>query len=86
MAHEWNQADDAEDKAEVPRHRMADDLERGRRTEVEDIQGEVVALARSVGVPAPINARLLRLIHDAEARGTGRPRLSAAELWPPESP
>jgi len=68
------------------RSSMADDLDRGRLTEVDDINGEVVALARSTGLTAPVNARLVRLIHEAESRGAGRPTLSPAELWPEESP
>ena len=47
---------------------MADDLDRRRPTEVDDINGEVVKLARAMGLPAPVNTRLVALIHEAEAR------------------
>lgn len=65
------------------RSSMADDLERGRLTEVDDINGAVVTLAHSVGLSAPLNAHLVTLVHDAEARGAGRPSLPPTALWPP---
>jgi 2-dehydropantoate 2-reductase len=64
------------------RSSMADDLERGRTTEVHDINGEVVALGREHAVPTPVNARLIALVREAEASGR-RPRLDPSELWPP---
>jgi 2-dehydropantoate 2-reductase len=45
-----------------------EDLQVGRRTEVDAIQGEVTALAAAHGLSAPVNARLLALIRDAEQR------------------
>lgn len=60
------------------RSSMADDLMRARRTEVRDINGEVVALGAHVGVPTPVNAALVRLVEAAE--GHGRPRLTADAL------
>lgn len=49
------------------RSSMSDDLADGRRTEVDYINGEIVALAERVGRPAPVNARLVELIRQAEA-------------------
>jgi 2-dehydropantoate 2-reductase len=43
-----------------------DDLQAGRRTEVDYINGEIVALATSKGLRAPVNARVVALIRDAE--------------------
>lgn len=43
-----------------------EDLQAGRRTEVDAIQGEVIALAAAHGLVAPINARLLALVRAAE--------------------
>lgn len=51
------------------RSSMWDDLEAGRATEIDYLQGEVVALAQRVGRPAPVNAALVRLIRAAEAGG-----------------
>lgn len=48
------------------RSSMADDLAAGRATEVDWINGEVVRLAQRLGRPAPVNARLIALVHLAE--------------------
>lgn len=50
----------------VARSSMWEDLERGRPTEVDAINGEVVRIAERHGVAAPVNARLVELIHEAE--------------------
>ncbi len=42
-------------------------LERGRKTEVDFLNGYVVAKAAPVGVATPVNAALVELIHDIEA-------------------
>ncbi|MBA3462182.1 MAG: 2-dehydropantoate 2-reductase [Deltaproteobacteria bacterium] len=60
------------------RSSMWDDLEAKRPTEVDYLQGEVLALAERVGTPAPVNAALLRLVRAAEAGG--RRDYSGAEL------
>jgi len=51
------------------RSSMWDDLEARRLTEVDHIQGEVVALAERHGRDAPINRALLELIRKAEQGG-----------------
>lgn len=56
-----------------------EDLEAGRHTEVDYINGEVVALAATLGRQAPVNARLVQLIRAAEAGG--RRDWQAAELY-----
>jgi 2-dehydropantoate 2-reductase len=60
------------------RSSMWEDLERGRKTEVDHINGEIERLAGQLGRAAPVNARLVGLIRAAE-RG-GRRRYTAAEL------
>jgi 2-dehydropantoate 2-reductase len=50
----------------VARSSMWEDLERGRSTEVDAINGEVVRLAAAHGVAAPVNARLVELVHQVE--------------------
>jgi 2-dehydropantoate 2-reductase len=59
------------------RSSMWEDLQTGRRTEVDAIQGEVIALAAANGGSAPVNERLLTLIREAE---TQRVRLSGKQL------
>ena len=59
------------------RSSMADDLARGRRTEVDHIQGEIVRLAEGIGWRAPVNARLVELVRAAEQ---GAPPLPPGRL------
>ena len=56
------------------RSSMSDDLAHGRTTEVDYINGELVALAQRIGVKSPINSKIVELIRAAEA---------GAEPWPP---
>ena len=48
---------------------MWDDLEARRLTEVDYIQGEIVALAERHGREAPINSALRELVRKAEQGG-----------------
>ncbi len=59
------------------RSSMSDDLQQGRKTEVDYINGELVALADRVGAGAPINRRIVDLVRKAEA---GAPPLGPKEL------
>ncbi len=52
----------------VARSSMWQDLDAGRPTEVDWINGEVVALAQSLGRTAPVNARLVELVHACEQK------------------
>lgn len=54
------------------RSSMADDLARGRRTEIDALNGAVVRLARLHGVAAEVNARVVEAIR-ARERGDVRP-------------
>ena len=51
---------------------MLQDLERGAKTEVDVINGAVVAKGREYGVETPLNARVVELMHSME-RGERRP-------------
>jgi 2-dehydropantoate 2-reductase len=48
------------------RSSMWEDLQAGRRTEVDHLNGAVVRLAAEVGRQAPANEAIIKLIHDAE--------------------
>ena len=61
----------------LARTSMWEDLEAGRPTEIDYLNGEVVRLARSLGRTAPVNERLVGLIHAAE---TDRRSWSGPEL------
>jgi 2-dehydropantoate 2-reductase len=49
------------------RSSMADDLAAGRKTEIDYLNGELVALADRLGTAAPINRKIVELIQKAEA-------------------
>ena len=60
------------------RSSMIDALDAGRRTDVDWLNGEVVRLAERNGLPAPVNRRLVELVHEAE--GGARRRWSGSAL------
>jgi 2-dehydropantoate 2-reductase len=60
------------------RSSMWDDLEAKRPTEIDYLCGEIVALADRLGTAAPINARLVALVREAE-RG-GKRNFTGAQL------
>lgn len=59
---------------------MQDDLRRGRTTEIDDLQGEIIRLAEAHGLGAPMNAAVLAAIRAAEAAGAGPPGLTPTTL------
>ena len=63
-----------DDKA---RSSMLDDLEAGRATEIDYLNGEVVALARRLGATAPVNGAIVELVKQREA--------GVEHLWSPEN-
>ncbi|MGZ0147906.1 2-dehydropantoate 2-reductase [Kribbella sp. WER1] len=62
----------------LARTSMWEDLEAGRPTEIDYLNGEVVRLATSLDRTAPVNARLVALIREAE---TARRSWSGPELF-----
>lgn len=62
------------------RSSMWEDLSRGRLTEVDYLNGEIVRLAEQVGARAPVNARIVDLVHAAEQQAAGPPGLDAGTL------
>lgn len=60
------------------RSSMADDLAAGRHTEIDYLNGEVVALADLLCEPAPVNRKMIELVKAVEA---GAKPKSAAELY-----
>ncbi len=63
------------------RSSMWEDLSRGRMTEVEYLNGEIVRLAASCGQRAPLNEKIVALVHQAEKAASGSPKMTASELW-----
>jgi 2-dehydropantoate 2-reductase len=62
------------------RSSMWEDLQRGRETEIDYINGEIVALAKKNGLAAPINTAITVLLKEQEKNSGTFPGISALEL------
>lgn len=62
------------------RSSMWDDLNRGQKTEIDYLNGEIVKLAASAGLKAPVSENIIRLIRKAESSSDDRKNYSAKEL------
>lgn len=62
------------------RSSMWEDLQRGRRTEIDHLQGLIVALAQRHGLKAPLSARIVALIREAEQAAKGSPDLTPDQV------
>src|SRR5712692_2107761 len=61
------------------RSSMAQDVAKGRPTEIDYMNGYVVAQGREHGVPTPVSAAVVEAMHDVE-RGTRKPAPQNVEL------
>jgi 2-dehydropantoate 2-reductase len=59
------------------RSSMWEDLQRGRRTEIDYLQGVIVEIAERRRLPVPLSRRIVTLIKSAEAAGQGSPKGSS---------
>ena len=62
------------------RSSMWEDLQRGRRTEVDHLQGLIVKLAARHGLKTPLAARIIALIRSAEQAAKGSPGLTPEQI------
>jgi 2-dehydropantoate 2-reductase len=62
------------------RSSMWEDLERRRPTEIDYLQGAIVALAEKSNAPAPTTSRIATLVKVAERMGAGSPRLAPHDV------
>ena len=62
------------------RSSMWEDLQRGRRTEVDHLQGLIVTLAARHGLKTPLAERIVALIRSAEQTGKGSPGLTPEQI------
>jgi len=53
---------------------MAQDIMKGRRTEIDDMNGYVVGRGRECGVPTPVSEAAVEAVHQVE-RGLLKPTL-----------
>src|SRR5258708_256829 len=58
------------------------DLQRGRRTEIDYLQGVITEIADRRGLPAPLSNRIVALVRKAEADGKGSPGLTPEQIRP----
>jgi 2-dehydropantoate 2-reductase len=62
------------------RSSMWEDLQRGRRTEIDYLQGVITEIAERRGLAAPLSHRIVELIRKAEADGKGSPGLTPEQI------
>jgi 2-dehydropantoate 2-reductase len=62
------------------RSSMWEDLQRGRRTEIDYLQGVITDIAAKRGLAAPLSRRIVELIRKAEADGKGSPGLTPEQI------
>ena len=62
------------------RSSMWEDLQRGRRSEIDYLQGVITAIADCHALPAPLSHRIVALIKNAEAAGKGSPGLTPEQI------
>jgi 2-dehydropantoate 2-reductase len=62
------------------RSSMWEDLERHRPTEIDHLQGAILALAAKTRVRVPLTERIVRLVKEAEAANAGSPRLTPERI------
>ncbi|PCH73978.1 MAG: 2-dehydropantoate 2-reductase [Rhodobacteraceae bacterium] len=65
---------------------MAYDLDAGRGTEIDSLQGVIIALGQTYNVVTPICTRVAQAVRDAAKNGPGSPRLTPAQLHSGASP
>ena len=64
------------------RSSMWEDLQRGRRTEIDYLQGVITGIADRHGLQVPLSRRIVALIRDAEAGAKGSPGLTPEQIRP----
>lgn len=64
------------------RSSMWEDLQRGRATEIDYLQGVITEIADRHGLKVPLSRRIVALIKNAEILGKGAPKLTPDEIRP----
>ena len=64
------------------RSSMWEDLQRGRATEIDYLQGVITEIADRHGLKVPLSRRIVALIKSAEAAGKGSPGLTPEQIRP----
>ena len=64
------------------RSSMWEDLQRGRPTEIDYLQGVITEIADRHGLKVPLSRRIVALVKNAEAAGKGSPGLTPEQIRP----
>jgi 2-dehydropantoate 2-reductase len=64
------------------RSSMWEDLQRGRVTEIDYLQGVIIGIADRRGLHVPVSRRVVALVKSAEAAGNGSPGLTPDQIRP----
>jgi 2-dehydropantoate 2-reductase len=64
------------------RSSMWEDLQRGRPTEIDYLQGVITEIADRHGLKVPLSRRVVALIKSAEVSGKGSPKLTPEQIRP----
>jgi 2-dehydropantoate 2-reductase len=64
------------------RSSMWEDLQRGRRTEIDYLQGVITEIADRRGLQVPLSRRIVELVRQAEASAKGSPGLTPDQIRP----
>jgi 2-dehydropantoate 2-reductase len=64
------------------RSAMWEDLQRGRLTEIDYLQGVITEIADRHGLKVPLSRRIVALVKSAEAAGKGSPGLTPEQIRP----
>jgi 2-dehydropantoate 2-reductase len=64
------------------RSSMWEDLQRGRRTEIDYLQGVIIEIAERHGLHVPLSRRIVALVKRAEAASQGSPKLTPDQIRP----
>ena len=59
---------------------MSYDLEAGKPTEIDALQGRIIAMGAQEGVATPLCQRVSDLVKEAQARGPGLPDMDPSDL------
>lgn len=62
------------------RSSMWQDLKQGRKTEIDYLQGALIALAEQNNVDVPLMRRIVALVKESEVAGSGPPRLTPRQI------
>lgn len=64
----WKIVKDIVEKTSSNKSSMLQDIEKGKKTEINQITGEIVRRAGGLGIPVPVNSALLELIKSMEKK------------------